>query len=139
MPNLRKLPSILLITCCALPALLVTIGAGAVLAGLISSVPQIILLSKYKTLVFSIAGLLIIIGGFIRWINRNAPCPIDPIQARICMKIRAFSKWIYWSSVVLYFIGIFVTKSVSINLSINLSLFDSISVVTMDYRIHFIS
>tara|TARA_B110000196_G_C21134350_1_gene660210 strand:+ start:1614 stop:1994 length:381 start_codon:yes stop_codon:yes gene_type:complete len=106
-PFLSLMTSFSTLICCALPALLVTIGAGAVLAGLISSVPQIILLSKYKTLVFSIAGLLIIIGGFFRWINRNAACPIDPIQARICMKIRAFSKWIYWSSVVLYFIGIF--------------------------------
>ncbi len=106
-PFLSLMTSFSTLICCALPALLVTIGAGAVLAGLISSVPQIILLSKYKTLVFSIAGLLIIIGGFFRWINRNATCPIDPIQARICMKIRAFSKYIYWSSVVLYFIGIF--------------------------------
>ena len=34
--------------CCALPALLVTIGSGAVLAGLISNVPQLLILSKYK-------------------------------------------------------------------------------------------
>jgi len=34
--------------CCALPALLVAIGAGSVMAGLVSNVPQLIWLSKHK-------------------------------------------------------------------------------------------
>ena len=67
--------------CCALPALLVSLGAGAVLAGLITNLPQLLFLSKYKIYVFGIAGVLIIASGYMLWINRNAPCPIDPIEA----------------------------------------------------------
>ena len=78
--------------CCALPALLVSLGAGAVLAGLITNLPQLLFLSKYKIYVFSIAGVLIIASGYMLWINRNAPCPIDPIEAKLCNKLRKLSK-----------------------------------------------
>ena len=95
------------IVCCALPALLVSIGAGATLAGLISSFPQLVVLSKYKVIVFTIAGTLIIISDIILWRNRNAPCPIDLDQARMCMQIRTVNKYIYLLSVVLYATGFF--------------------------------
>jgi len=91
--------------CCALPALLVTIGSGAVLAGLISNVPQLLILSKYKIFIFSIAGILIFIGGIVRWVNRNAPCPIDPVEAKLCSNIRIFTKYIYIASIILFLIG----------------------------------
>ena len=93
--------------CCALPALLVTIGSGAVLAGLISNVPQLLILSKYKVFIFSIAGMLILIGAIVRWVNRNAPCPIDPVEAKLCSSIRIFTKYIFIVSVILFLIGSF--------------------------------
>ena len=93
--------------CCALPALLVTIGSGAVLVGLISNFPQLLFLSKYKAFVFSIAGILILVGGIFRWVNRNAPCPIDPVQAKLCSRIRIISKYIYIGSIILFLIGAF--------------------------------
>ena len=34
--------------CCALPALLVSLGAGAVMASVVSSVPQIVWFSEHK-------------------------------------------------------------------------------------------
>ena len=91
--------------CCALPALLVTIGSGAVLAGLISNFPQLLILSKYKIFIFSIAGILILLGGIVRWVNRNAPCPIDPIEAKLCANLRIITKYIYIVSVILFLIG----------------------------------
>ena len=91
--------------CCALPALLVTIGSGAVLAGLISNVPQLLILSKYKIFIFSIAGILILLGGIVRWVNRNALCPIDPIEAKLCANLRIITKYIYIFSVILFLIG----------------------------------
>ncbi len=91
--------------CCALPALLVTLGYGAVLAGLVSNVPQILILSKYKIFIFSLASILILIGGFFLWVNRNAPCPIDPIEAKLCSSLRLFSKYIYIMSVILFLVG----------------------------------
>jgi hypothetical protein len=42
--------------CCALPALLITLGLGAVMAGLVSNFPIIITLSKYKIWLFLVAG-----------------------------------------------------------------------------------
>ena len=93
--------------CCALPALLVSLGAGAVLAGVITNFPQLIFLSKYKIYVFSIAGVLITLSGYILRINRNTPCPIDPIEANMCAKLRVISKYIYVLSLIIFFIGLF--------------------------------
>ena len=68
--------------CCALPALLVTLGMGAALAGLVSNVPFLITLSEHKLWVFGVSGVLIILSGIIQWAQRNAPCPADPVAAR---------------------------------------------------------
>tara|TARA_B100000579_G_scaffold268505_1_gene221577 strand:+ start:811 stop:1191 length:381 start_codon:yes stop_codon:yes gene_type:complete len=91
--------------CCALPALLVSIGAGAVLAGLVSNFPILLFLSKYKIYVFSLAGFLILISGYILWVTRNSPCPIDPIAAKMCSRLRTFSIYIYVLSVMIFLIG----------------------------------
>ncbi|PIR37687.1 MAG: hypothetical protein COV35_09345 [Alphaproteobacteria bacterium CG11_big_fil_rev_8_21_14_0_20_39_49] len=107
LPFISLFTSVGTLVCCALPALLVTIGAGAVLAGLVSSVPWLVALSKYKIWTFSIAGFLIIVSGIVRYKNRNAPCPIDPKQAKACMKLRRISSVMYRLSVVIYMIGFF--------------------------------
>jgi len=78
------------IFCCALPALLVSLGMGATFAGLVGTFPQIVWLSENKLLVFSISGLMIALSAFITYANRNAPCPIDPKKALVCKVSR---KW----------------------------------------------
>lgn len=93
--------------CCALPALLVTIGAGATLAGLVSNVPQLIWLSEHKIIVFSVAGVMLFFAVLLQWRNRRAPCPIDPDQARACMALRRWSLGITIFSVIIYVIGFF--------------------------------
>lgn len=95
------------VVCCALPAIFVTLGAGAALAGLVSSVPQLVVLSQYKGLVFSIAGIMIVITGIYLWKTRNAPCPIDPGPAGVCMRMRRLNKIFYILSVILYTVGFF--------------------------------
>ena len=70
--------------CCALPALLVTLGLGAVMAGLISTAPWITALSDYKVVVFTVAGVLLLGSAFMQWHARNAPCPADPVKAKAC-------------------------------------------------------
>jgi len=45
--------------CCALPALLVTLGLGAVMAGLVSDLPFLRTLSLYKEWTFFITALFI--------------------------------------------------------------------------------
>ena len=94
LPLISLFSSFATLTCCALPALLVSLGAGAVLAGLITNFPQLIFLSKYKIYVFSVAGLLITISGYMLWVNRNAPCPIDPMAAKLCNRLRKLSIYI---------------------------------------------
>ena len=93
--------------CCALPAQLVSIGAGAVMAGLIEAVPQITWLGKNKELVFSIAAGMIAVAGAWQWHARSLPCPVDPAQARACTRARRISWIVWWISVGAFVIGAF--------------------------------
>lgn len=83
------------LVCCVLPAVLVAIGAGAVLAGLVTAVPQLIWLSEHKLLVFGVAGALLAIDGTALWFGRQAPCPTDPALARSCRRLRRISAIVY--------------------------------------------
>lgn len=106
-PILTLFTSLGTILCCALPALLVTLGMGASLAGIISAAPWITVISEHKELIFSISGLLIIMAIFIQWRARNAPCPADPIKAKACMRLRKLN-WIILSiALVTYAVGFF--------------------------------
>jgi hypothetical protein len=69
--------------CCALPALLVSIGAGAVMAGLIEAVPQITWIGKHKTAVFAVAGILLVVSGAWQWHARSLPCPVCPAHGAV--------------------------------------------------------
>ena len=106
-PTLSLFTSLGTLVCCALPALFVTLGAGASLAGLVSTAPWLIVLSKHKLWVFAIAGALILLGGIMRWHARNASCPADPQKAKACMRLRKISAIIYWFAVIAYIIGFF--------------------------------
>ena len=107
LPSLSLFTSLGTLFCCALPALFVVLGAGAVLAGILSSAPFLIVLSKYKVLLFIISGLLMILSGYLIWKSRNAPCPADPLKARACSRLRVVSLVIYFLSVGIYTIGFF--------------------------------
>ncbi len=107
MPMLSLFLSTGTLLCCALPALLVTLGAGAMLAGLISAAPWLVALSKYKVWLFAIAGGLLVIAALLTWRARLAPCPLDSAQARACMRLRRFSISVLILAVVLYLVGIF--------------------------------
>jgi len=72
--------------CCAIPALLVSLGAGATLASLVAVFPKIVWISEHKEAIFVLSSGLMFIGGVLQWRNRNAPCPIDPKQRDTCFK-----------------------------------------------------
>jgi hypothetical protein len=91
--------------CCVLPAVLVSLGAGAVLVGLISAVPQLVWLSEHKLLVFGVAAAMLILSGVLLWNARRLPCPTDPDAARACMRLRAASKSLYVVAIVAYAIA----------------------------------
>lgn len=93
--------------CCALPALLVSIGAGAVMASLVTTVPQVVWLSEHKIALFMFAGIMLVISGGTTYLNRRAPCPIDPRQARSCRRVRRFAASVFMTSLALYAIGFY--------------------------------
>ena len=116
-PNLVKTKHISLLTlfssggtliCCALPALLVSLGAGAVMASVVSSVPQIVWFSEHKLGVFIFAGIMLSISGLLQWQARSLPCPSDKALAELCNKTRVNSLRVYFFSVYIFLIGGFM-------------------------------
>jgi hypothetical protein len=93
--------------CCALPALFVSLGAGAVLASLVTVVPQLVWVSEHKILLFALAGSILVVSGVSSCRTRNAPCPADPVKAKSCLRLRRWSAWIFYLSSVMYVIGFF--------------------------------
>jgi hypothetical protein len=91
--------------CCALPSLLVSLGLGAVMAGLASNVPGLIWISEHKLGVFIFAGGMLLMNGALLWFNRNAPCPIDPKLREACIKGRKTSRVFYFVSLGVYLVG----------------------------------
>lgn len=91
--------------CCALPALLVSIGAGAVMAGIIETVPQITWLGRHKIWVFAFAAFMISLSGTMQWRARSMPCPADPAKARACSRARRVSWIVWWISILAFLIG----------------------------------
>lgn len=93
------------LVCCAIPALLVALGAGAVLSTLVSVFPQIVWLSENKALVFGLATAMLLVSGVLQWRNRHAPCPTDPALRDACLRTRKLSRRVYALSVLLLAVG----------------------------------
>ncbi len=106
-PTLSLFASTSTLLCCALPALLITIGAGAVMAGLTAAVPGIMWLSSNKGPLFIASGILLSASAFMQWRARNAPCPADPEQAAACNALRVLSRRIFIGSTAVYVTGVF--------------------------------
>lgn len=93
------------LVCCVLPAVLVSLGAGAVLVGLVSAFPQLVWLSEHKIGVFAVAGMLLAASGVLIWRARSLPCPVEPEAARSCMRLRRISAVLYGVSLVSFAAG----------------------------------
>jgi hypothetical protein len=93
--------------CCALPALLVALGAGSVMASLISAVPGLVVVSQHKAIVFTFAGIMLSLSAYTQWRNRTAACPIDPVQAKSCKRLRKISAIVFVISLMAYISGLF--------------------------------
>jgi hypothetical protein len=91
--------------CCALPALLVALGAGAALSSLVSVIPQLVWFSENKLGVFLVATVMLLLAGVLQWRARSLPCPADPAAARECARVRVVSFRVYLASVALFLIG----------------------------------
>lgn len=81
------------------------LGAGSVMASLAVNVPGLIWLSAHKALLFSVASILLVLGGALQLRARKLPCPIEPDLAQACMRTRKHSLVIYFVSMGLFLIG----------------------------------
>jgi hypothetical protein len=93
------------LVCCALPALLVTLGAGAALSSLVSAVPQLVWLSEHKGGVFMAAAAMLSVAGIMQWRARTLACPTDPALAAACTRTRKISLRVYFLSLAIFLIG----------------------------------
>ena len=93
--------------CCALPAALVMVGAGSVLASLLSWLPAIVILSEQKLLVFGIAGISLIMAGFALKQSSRIPCPLDPSLSLRCRRRLSQGRRLYTLSCTTFIIGVF--------------------------------
>lgn len=94
------------LVCCVLPAVLVSLGAGAVLVGLVSAVPQLVWLSEHKLLVFAVAGAMLVVSGVMLQRATRLPCPVDPVAAKACMSLRVMSASLFLCAAVAYVAGV---------------------------------
>jgi hypothetical protein len=94
------------LVCCALPVLLVSLGFGAALASMTSSMPWLVELSRHKEWIFAGSFLMLFAA---RWfISRSGrSCPADPELARACARINSLNRWIWRGSVTIWVIGFF--------------------------------
>jgi len=93
------------LVCCVLPAVLVSLGAGATLATVVTAVPQLVWLSEHKGLVFGIAGIALLASGVMLWRARQLPCPIEPAAALACMRLRKMSWVLFAIAGICYAVG----------------------------------
>lgn len=92
--------------CCALPAAMVALGAGAALAGLVTAVPQLVWLSQHKLAVNAVAAAALVVAGVLLARARRAPCPVDSRVGRACMRLRRASLWLYAIALAAFAVGI---------------------------------
>lgn len=99
--------------CCALPALLVSLGMGASMITLTNAIPQITWVGEHKVYVFSFAFVMLTISSIFTYKNRNAPCPIDPKLRDACLRGRKYSKIVLilgWISLSVGFFFAFIAQ-----------------------------
>ncbi|MFQ3256167.1 MAG: hypothetical protein ACI9W7_000628 [Porticoccaceae bacterium] len=95
--------------CCALPALFVSLGAGASFASLVGTFPFLITLSQYKVPISAFAFLLIVAAGIMNYRSARLPCPIDPELGKVCMQTRQRSQRLYFISTGIFAFASFFT------------------------------
>lgn len=106
-PALSLFASASTLLCCALPALLVTLGLGAALAGLVAAAPWLVALSRWKAWLFAGSGLLLAAAFLMHRRAARLPCPADPAKAAACTRLRRISAGVLGLSVALWAVGFF--------------------------------
>lgn len=94
--------------CCALPALLVTIGLGTVVLSAVSAFPWLIPLAKHEEWLFLGAGVLIGLNFFLVYRpQKQVACDVQAGEQG-CQVAGRWNKLVLWLSVGIYAIGVFM-------------------------------
>ena len=106
-PTLALLTSLSTLVCCTLPAVLITLGMGAALSSLTSTVPQLIWLSEHKPFIFGGSLILLSLAWSARHLTRNKSCPSDPALAKSCARLRKLGGQVLYLGFAVWVIGAF--------------------------------
>lgn len=96
------------LVCCALPIALVAMGAGSVVAAAVTTLPWLTALSRHKTWVFAISGILLALNYWALFRSRAEACK----PGGVCHKSHPVGKTMrisFWVSVGIYFVGAFAS------------------------------
>ena len=91
--------------CCALPAILVSMGAGAVFANVISVFPALTVASRFKVEITVITLIILVAVGVLHSKTAKMPCPADPGLGRACLQSRKRSRIVYYLSCIIFCIA----------------------------------
>jgi len=94
------------LVCCALPILLVSLGAGATVAALTSALPILVTLSHYKLWVFGVSGLLLAVAAWLSW-RPGRSCPAEPELGAVCTRTRRWNRWVLSAAIAVWSLGFF--------------------------------
>jgi mercuric ion transport protein len=95
--------------CCALPSLLVLIGLGASVGSMLSVMPWLVVLSRYKVWTFSISGTLIVLSFMnMYYLAPRLGAGCDPNDPSACRDASRMAKILLWVSAAIYAGGFFV-------------------------------
>jgi len=90
--------------CCALPILMVSLGFGAVVATLTSSLPVLVILAQYEPWMFGVSALLLGITAWVLWV-RPQQCPSNSALAERCAKAAVWNRRVFWVASVVWVVG----------------------------------
>lgn len=94
------------LVCCALPIALVTLGFGATVAALTSTLPALVTLSEQKAWLFGGAALLMGATAWSLWRPGRA-CPADPVLAARCERSTRWNRRLLAVSAGVWMVGLF--------------------------------
>ncbi|MFQ6676101.1 MAG: hypothetical protein ACE5LH_07115 [Fidelibacterota bacterium] len=92
--------------CCALPAAIAAVAGGAAVGALITALPWLVPVSRYKGWIFLVAGVFIVISGVLTLRPKGRiACSLTGGEG--CEVAGRLTRSIFWSSVGIYGTGAF--------------------------------
>jgi hypothetical protein len=97
--------------CCALPAAVAAFAGGGAVTSMISTFPWLVPLSANKGWIFLGSGIMLLISGILVYRPKGKmACSITGGEG--CEVAGRFTKIMFWSSVIIYSIGVFFAYAI---------------------------